>query len=186
MFSAVRSRSFSTNTKNISQLRKVLKPFDPYNPPRLNPHDYAKSIRLVQGFFEQEGLLHSYAQNDMKLLAACEDADNIAATELGGKSQAIMQTGQMALEADIMGNLEVQGIIDNINRYEDFDYDEQQRLKTLSGRGNIFAIEALEQCEELIVPPSLELPRGYFAHNTSTRNEAVDEAKGAPKNPIVV
>lgn len=160
------------NTKNISQLRKVLKPFDPYNPPRLNPYDYAKSIRLVQGFFEQEGLLHSYAQNDMKLLAACEDADNIASTELGGRSQAIMQTGQMALEADIMGNLEVQEIIDNISKREVLNYIEQQRLKTLAKRGNIFAIDSLEHCKDLIILPKLDLPKGYFAHNTSTRNES--------------
>lgn len=172
MFSAICSRALSTSTKNVSQLRKILKPFDPYNPPRIKPQDYARSIKMVQDFFEQEGLQHSYAQNDMKLLAACEDANNIAATQLGGRSQAIMQTGQMALEADIMGNREVKEIVDNINKYQGYDYDKNKRLCQLAGRGNIFAIEALEQCSDYGFPKPFELPKGYFAHNTSTRNES--------------
>lgn len=172
MFSIIRSRAYSA--KNPSILRKILKPVDPYNPPRIKPQDYAKSINMVQKFFEQEGLQHCYALNDMKLLAACEDAKNIAVTELGGKPQAIMQTGQMALEADIMGNLETKNIIERINitgptmaSLEDIN-----RLNILANRGNIFAIEALENIDNNTTPELLELPRGYFAHNTSTRNEA--------------
>lgn len=155
---------------NVSQLRKILKPFDPYNPPRLNPKDYGSSIKMVQTFFEQEGLQHCYAQNDMKLLAACEDANNIAATNLGGKSQAIMQTGQMALEADIMGNLETKNLVDNMLKFG-FKIEYIDRLNVLSKRGNIFAIETLDKID-YSYPDLIELPKGYFAHNTSTRNES--------------
>lgn len=159
------------NIKTMSQLRKIVKPVNPFSPPRIKPTDYGKSIKLVQSFFEQEGLQHTYAMNDMRLMAACEDANNIAITELGGHNQALMQTGQMALEADITGNLEVQNIIHNVNNNL-LKIGDLVRLKTLSSRGNIYAIECVEQLENNITPKPLELPKGYFAHNTSIRNES--------------
>lgn len=160
-------RRFSQS--NLS--KNVLKPFNPYNPPRIKPQDYGRSINLVQSFFEQEGLQHSYVLNDMKLLAACEDANNIAITSLGGNPQAIMQTGQMALEADLMGNITVQEIVNSIHKNGFEMATSMNSLFMLSNRGNIYAIDAMKEIDQNKLPQKFSLPKGYFAHNTSTRDE---------------
>jgi aspartyl/asparaginyl-tRNA synthetase len=160
------------SVSSVSTLRKVLKPHDPENPPRVKPSDYATAVKKVQSFFEEDQKLqHCFAMNDMKLLAACEDANNIAVTNLGGKPRAIMQTGQMALEADIMGNREVQSIVDDMLKFG-YKTNYLDRLDTLSKRGNIFAIETLELIDNNLMPNQIQLPKGYFAHNVSTRDES--------------
>lgn len=151
----------------------ILRKINPFKPPIINPASYAGTMKTLENFFEQERLQYCYVGNDMDQFSACEDSENIVVAELQGQSRAVMQTGQMALEKIIMGAREVKNIVDGMRDFGNVDDPEKKyRLERLAELGDPFAVNVLKDINILYVPNPMEIPRGYYCMNTSTRNES--------------
>jgi len=65
---------------------------------KINPKDFDCIVRKVREFFHKKGLIECHVQNELSILAACEDPTTIGQFDYSGQCWPLPQTGQMHLE----------------------------------------------------------------------------------------
>lgn len=74
-----------------------------------DPREYDFAIDCLRTFFRQKGFIEAPVQQQVSILAACEDPRTIMDFTFGGESWAMPQTGQMLLEYYLLTNPDVPG-----------------------------------------------------------------------------
>lgn len=69
---------------------------------KINPFEYDYIITKMTEFFKNKGLIKTFVQNELSILAACEDPTTIAEFMYSGQKFPLIQTGQMHLEQIIL------------------------------------------------------------------------------------
>ena len=74
-----------------------------------DPREYDFAIDRLRIFFRSKGFIEAPVQQQVSILAACEDPRTIMDFTFGGESWAMPQTGQMLLEYYLLTNPDVRG-----------------------------------------------------------------------------
>lgn len=64
----------------------------------INPVKFDAILTRVREFFKSKGLIECHVQNELSILAACEDPSTISSFNYSGRCWPLTQTGQMHLE----------------------------------------------------------------------------------------
>lgn len=75
----------------------------------IDPREYDFAIDRLRIFFRSKGFIEAPVQQQVSILAACEDPRTIMDFTFGGESWALPQTGQMLLEYYLLTNPDVPG-----------------------------------------------------------------------------
>ena len=65
---------------------------------KINPTEFDCIVRKAREFFHKKGLMECHVQNELSILAACEDPTTIGQFDYSGQCWPLPQTGQMHLE----------------------------------------------------------------------------------------
>ncbi len=84
-----------------------------------NAKHYSKIVQRLRSFFLERGFIEVPAQSQLKILAACDDPETIAKTELGRNKWPLPQTGQMSLEDQFLRYSEEEGFFCLTTSYRD-------------------------------------------------------------------
>lgn len=68
------------------------------NSKKINPTEFDYISSKLREFFKSKGLIESHVQNELSILAACEDPTTISQFDYSGQCWPLPQTGQMHLE----------------------------------------------------------------------------------------
>lgn len=65
---------------------------------KINPFEFDFIVKKAREFFNKKGLVECHVQNELSILAACEDPTTISQFDYTGQCWPLPQTGQMHLE----------------------------------------------------------------------------------------
>jgi hypothetical protein len=148
---------------------------------RIQPPIYHNLTATIKNFYHAQGMIASFQQNSLSVLAACEDSQNIAWFKLNNqqgsglaKNFACIQTGQMGLECEL---LEAKETSDLLSQYKMSQNGNKSTYKDILSSyadtyQNPLTEEVVQALESSQVPPDPALPAGYYCDSTSTRDEA--------------
>lgn len=71
---------------------------------KINPTEFDCIVKKVRDFFNKKGLIECHVQNELSILAACEDPTTIGQFDYSGQCWPLPQTGQMHLEDIVLDN----------------------------------------------------------------------------------
>jgi aspartyl/asparaginyl-tRNA synthetase len=69
---------------------------------KINPTEFNYISRQLREFFYSKGLIECHVQNELSILAACEDPTTISQFDYSGQCWPLPQTGQMHLEEIVL------------------------------------------------------------------------------------
>ena len=75
----------------------------------VDPFEYDFIVGKVREFFKSKGLIECHVQNNLTILGACEDPQNLVAFNFMGEKFPLNQTNQMNLEFLLMENPDAEG-----------------------------------------------------------------------------
>jgi hypothetical protein len=148
---------------------------------RIQPIVYHQTTNKIKSFYHAKGMIASFQQNSLSVLAACEDSENIAWFKLNNgkghglnKNFACIQTGQMGLECEL---LEAKETSDLWSKYKLSKVGNRPTYKNklevyAETYKNPLTQEIVRTLDNLGIPQDPILSNGYYCDSTSTRDES--------------